>query len=123
VQSTFSWAGTVSEQDSTKGNFLLGVAGTGAVTLTTSFRGVLVAPYTSMLTLNSCTPAHSGAFFAKAITLANNAVVKHRPWNGCSATSPVDGLCPGPVGVPCDVNWDCSAGACCGGVCGGLGCS
>jgi RHS repeat-associated protein len=126
VQNGLTWAGTVADHDTTKNNILFGIAGTAPITLTTSFRGVVVAPYTSLLTLSSCTPAHSGAFFAKAITLQGNGIVKHRPLtssNFCTATSACSGLCPCPTGGACHDQFDCTGAGCCSGVCGGVGCS
>jgi len=117
VETTLGWNGTATFRDTAKDNVLFGVAGTSSVTLVSSLRGVLVAPYADV-TLGACTPSHQGAFFAKSIKLAHGGVVKHRPLTPVNFCDPnattCDGLCPcdGPEGT-CDSDSDCEADLVC----------
>lgn len=114
-ETTLGWAGSLTEHDATTNNILVGVAGQTPTTLASSFRGVLVAPQASV-TLSSCAPAHSGAFFAKSFTLAPYGVVKHRPFDSISVCSAFEcsGLCPCVSGSACKNDGDCDEGLVCG---------
>jgi len=117
VETTLGWSGTVTFRDTAKDNVLFGVAGTATVTLVSSFRGVLVAPY-AHVTLGACTPSHHGAFFAKSLKLAQGGTVKHRPFTPASfcpaQPTTCDGLCPCDGGEgTCVSDADCSSGLVC----------
>lgn len=61
-------------------NVLVGYAGTEAPTIATSFRGTLVSPEADLAIPRTIEP-HRGAFFARTISVADDAIIQHAPFN------------------------------------------
>jgi len=118
----FIFRGAIAPRDPTKNNILIGIAGTGAIPIDSSFNGILVAPY-GAVTLGTVTAGHFGAVYAKSILASPHTDFHHRPFTRsdmCDPSAPCDGLCQCDPGGACDDNGDCPVDvACASGECGG----
>jgi YD repeat-containing protein len=105
-----------------RANVLFGLAGSGTQIVGGAFRGLLVAPYGTVV-MGSDNDGHRGSFFAKAIEAHQWTPISHEPWTHdglCGANAPCSALCPCEIGDSgCTDETDCVEGASCGtdGVC------
>jgi RHS repeat-associated protein len=122
----FIFRGAISPRDPTKNNILIGIAGTGAIPIDSSFSGILVASYGDV-TLGTVTAGHFGAVYARSINVAAHTDFHHRsfaPSDVCPVGAACDGLCQCDPGGACDDPGDCATDLCCAaGECGGPSCS
>jgi hypothetical protein len=70
---------------------LIGYQGTDPPRIATAFRGTLVAPNATVRVPATAEP-HSGSFFARAIEVADHAVIEHRTFLGWSLMLPDAGV-------------------------------
>jgi len=81
VRGDFQYRGTFQEQATAAmtGNVFVGILGTTFVSLEAPFVGTIVGP-NATLNLATVTGGHKGAFFGKAIQVAPDVVVTHKPF-------------------------------------------
>lgn len=77
IKGQFLYHGDVTTTDDSFPNLIVNYMGNQPLTLETSFRGKVLAPYT-LLEFATTSSAHQGWFFAKNIIVRPNAVVRHR---------------------------------------------
>jgi hypothetical protein len=122
VRNGFTWNGTVVETQSSKGNVVFSLATSNAITLQTAFRGLVVAPNSTLTIKTGGTPGQLGAFFGKSIVTTANTIFHHRPLSSaavCTGTTECNGLCPCAVGGLCQNAIDCQVGLLCQAPAGG----
>ena len=104
----FTFRGTLSPRDPTKNNIFIGIGGTGAIPIDTSFNAILVAPHGDV-TLGSAN--HSGAIYARSINVGAHVDFTHRPFapsDLCSTGATCDGLCQCSPGGGCTDDGSCA---------------
>jgi hypothetical protein len=84
VDQTLTIAGRMREY-SRQPSTLIGYGGSASPDISTAFEGTLVAPNATIV-LPATSEPHSGGFFARAIRVADHAVVEHRTFMGWELT-------------------------------------
>lgn len=88
IKLSCTYRGSIVEATGGRPNVFVGVFGTGSVPVETAFPGTLVALGASVILGGNSPAVHSGAFYAKDITVGPDNTITHFPFQGPPALTP-----------------------------------